>query len=81
MENLQKLKRAFSEGLSIPVEQVNEELSYQGIAEWDSVSHLFLVEQIEASFGIQLETTDILEMTSFDDVKQVLARFNIIVTD
>lgn len=81
MDNLQKLKQAFSEGLSIPVEQVNEELSYQSIAEWDSVSHLFLVEQIEASFGIQLETTDILEMTSFNDVKQVLTKFNISVTD
>jgi len=77
MNNLQKLKQAFAEALSIPADEVNEDLSYQGIAEWDSVSHLFLVKEIEAAFDLTIAIDDILEMTSFTNVKQVLGKFNI----
>ncbi|SEA00142.1 acyl carrier protein [Pedobacter hartonius] len=77
MNNLKKLKQAFAEALCISVDEVNEDLSYQGIAEWDSVSHLFLVKEIEATFGLTIAIDDILEMTSFTNVKQVLGRFNI----
>jgi hypothetical protein len=45
MNNLQKLKQAFAEALSISIDEVNED--------------------------------DILEMTSFTNVKQVLGKFNI----
>jgi len=77
MENLQKLKHAFSEGLSIPIDQVNEDLKYQGIAEWDSMSHLFLIKEIENSFGLSIQTEDILEMTSFNNAKDILHKLDV----
>ena len=77
MSNLQKLKQAFSEGLSIPIDDVHEDLSYLEIVEWDSMSHLFLVKEIENSFNIEVETEDILEMNSFRNIKGVLSKFQI----
>lgn len=77
MSNLQKLKQAFSEGLSISIDDVHEDLSYLEIVEWDSMSHLFLVKEIENSFNIEVETEDILEMNSFRNIKGVLSKFQI----
>lgn len=77
MNNIEKLKQAFSEALSIPIEQVTEDLKYQGIAEWDSVSHLFLVEAIEAAFNLTIAIEDVLEMSSFTNVKQVLNKLHV----
>ena len=77
MNNIEKLKQAFSEALSIPVDQVTEDLKYQGIAEWDSVSHLFLVEAIETALNLTIAIEDVLEMSSFMNVKKVLAKLQI----
>jgi len=77
MNNLEKLKHAFSEALSIPIDQVTEELKYQGISEWDSVSHMFLVEAIETTFSLTIAIEDVLEMSSFANVKQVLTKLHI----
>ena len=77
MNNIEKLKQAFSEALAIPVDQVTENLKYQGIAEWDSVSHLFLVEAIETAFNLTIAIEDVLEMSSFLNVKKVLTKLQI----
>lgn len=77
MNNLQKLKYAFSKGLSISIDDVQEDLSYLEIVEWDSMSHLFLVKEIEDTFDIVIETEDILEMNSFKNIKEVLGKFKI----
>ncbi|HEX8015772.1 MAG TPA: acyl carrier protein [Flavobacterium sp.] len=77
MNNLHKLKQAFSEGLSISIDDVHEDLSYLEIVEWDSMSHLFLVKEIENSFDIVVGTEDILEMNSFKNIKEVLGKFQI----
>ena len=71
--NESKLVRAFEEGLSLEKEQIGSGLVYQGIVEWDSMSHLFLVEAVEKEFGIELPTEKVLEMNSYDNVKSVLA--------
>jgi acyl carrier protein len=77
MNNLQKLQHAFSKGLSISIDEVHEDLSYLEIVEWDSMSHLFLVKEIEDTFDIVIETEDILEMNSFENTKEVLGKFKI----
>lgn len=70
--NESKLASAFSEGLSMEKENVGSGLSYQGVVEWDSMSHLFLVEAIEKEFGVELPVEMVLEMDSYDKVKEIL---------
>jgi acyl carrier protein len=76
MNNLDKLKKAFNEALEIPLEKINDELSY-GAENWDSVAHLALVASIEIEFDIMLTSNDVIDMSSFKKAKEILEKYDI----
>ena len=76
MNNLEKLKKAFYEALEIPLENINDELSY-GAENWDSVAHLALVASIETEFDIMLTSNDVIDMSSFKKAKEILENYDI----
>jgi len=76
MNNLEKLKKAFNEALEIPLERINDELSY-GAENWDSVAHLALVASIETEFDIMLTSNDVIDMSSFKKAKEILKNYEI----
>ena len=76
--NAELVRQAFSEALGIPVEQVSDELSYDSIPEWDSISHMSLVALLEDKFNVLLETNDILEMSSVGAAKEILGRLEVL---
>lgn len=73
MSNLEKYVNAFIEGLGVDKEIVKSGLEYQAIAEWDSVGHMGLISAIEEAFDIMMETDDIIDLSSFDKGKDILA--------
>ncbi|MCS3556585.1 MULTISPECIES: acyl carrier protein [unclassified Sphingobacterium] len=78
MNNTEKLHQAFINGLSISENEVHPELAYQRIAAWDSMSHIFLITTLEETFHIRLETEDILEMSSYSKIIEVLKKYDIL---
>ena len=40
-------------------------LEYNEIPEWDSIGHMTLMSGLEESFGITLETDDIIDFSSY----------------
>ncbi len=44
---------------------------------WDSVRQLSLTAAVEDSFDIMLDPDDILEFTSYDNAKTILAKYDI----
>lgn len=77
MNTTQTLQDIIAAALSIPAEQVTDDLSYQSIAEWDSVSHIYLITELEAAFNIIIDTDEVLEMSSVEKVKETLRKHNI----
>jgi acyl carrier protein len=77
MNTTQTLQDIIAAALSIPAEQVTDDLSYQGIPEWDSVSHIYLITELEAAFNITIDTDEVLEMNSVEKVKETLRKHNI----
>lgn len=75
--NLNKLKQLFIESLEISSSIVVDELTYNGVPEWDSVAHMALVAEIEDQFDIMLDTDDVLDMNSFEKAKEILAKYDI----
>ncbi|PXY46513.1 acyl carrier protein [Flavobacterium hydrophilum] len=75
MNTTAQLHSVFSRAFEIPVQEINDELEYQGIAEWDSMSHLVLVEEIESTYNISIEMEDILEMGSVIKIKEILKKY------
>jgi len=77
MNATQQLQDIFAAALSIPAAQVTNQLSYQSIPEWDSVSHIYLVAELEAAFNISIDTEEVLEMSSVEKVKETLRKHQI----
>lgn len=57
--------------------QLNADLTYQSIEEWDSVGHMALVAQIEDVFGIMLEMDDIIDFSSYTIGIETLKKYGI----
>lgn len=72
MTNKEKYTNAFIEALGVEAEQV-EGLEYQAITEWDSVGHMTLVAAIEDAFDIMMDTDDIIDFSSYEKGKEILA--------
>ena len=78
MTNVQKLTNAFANALMITEDKVVDSLKYQSITEWDSLSHMVLITEIEDSFNISLDTEDVIDMSSVLKAKEISAKHNIV---
>ena len=76
MTNLEKLAKVFADTFGIS-EAETKGLQYQGIEQWDSVGHMTLVAAIEDDFDIQLDTDDIIDMSSFEKAQEILAKYDV----
>lgn len=77
MDNNQKLNNSFSTALGIDSPLIVETLQYQEIPEWDSISHMILISQIEEDFDVSIDTDDVIDMSSFSKAKQILSKYGI----
>lgn len=76
MSNIEKYTNAFVESFEITPEEALT-LKYQDIKAWDSVGHMGLVAALEDAFDIMLETEDIIDLSSFDKGKEILAKYDV----
>ena len=77
MNNLEKLNAIFCEVFSVEASSLNAEFDNKSVNGWDSVRQLSLSTAVEDEFDIMLDAEDILEFTSYDNVKKVLAKYEI----
>ena len=77
MSNNEKLLRTFAETLQIDPVKVTDDLKYNTIAEWDSVGHMSLVAALEETFGILLDTDDIIDLSSVAQARAILAKYDV----
>ena len=76
MSNLEKYITTFTSTLLVD-ESALADLKYQDIAEWDSVGHMSLMTALEEAFGIEMDIDDIIEFSSFEAGRSILAKYNI----
>ena len=76
MTNLQKYIEAFTSTLLVE-ESVLDSLKYQDIAAWDSVGHMSLMTALEETFGIEMDIDDIIEFSSFEVGRKILAKYHV----
>jgi acyl carrier protein len=77
MTNTEKLNKAFSTALNINLASVSDGLAYQSIPEWDSISHMVLVSELEETFNVSLDTDDVIDLSSLLKAKEILAKHSI----
>lgn len=77
MTNQEKLIDAFAHALDIQQAQVTDTLQYNSIQNWDSTAHMVLVNTIESTFNIMLDTDDIIDMSSVAKAKEILQKYGV----
>jgi acyl carrier protein len=77
MSQLDQLVNAFAQGLQIEKGRIVNDLKYGDVPEWDSIAHMAVIAEIEQTFGIMLDTDDIVAMESFAKAKEILAKYNV----
>lgn len=75
-DNIKKLDDVFVEQLQVTPEQLPS-LTYQSVPLWDSVGHMTLVAALEEAFDIMLDTNDIIDMSSYEKAKEILAKYGV----
>ena len=73
MSNLEKYDQAFIETFEITEDQLAG-LKYQDIQAWDSVGHMGLIAALEDAFDIMMDTDDIIDLSSYEVGKEILAK-------
>ena len=75
--NIKKFKTILAKILLIEESKINDELSRKTIKEWDSMTHLMLVSELESAFEITMYDDDIIEIQTIADIKKVLKKLGI----
>ena len=76
MSNLELYNKAFVEGLGVEETELAG-LEYQAIPSWDSVGHMNLVAALEDAFDIMMDTDDIIDFSSYEKGKEIMAKYDI----
>ncbi len=77
MNTTEQLHDIIAGALSVSVSKIDDQLSYQGIPEWDSMSHVSLISELESNYQISIEMEDALEMSTVSKVREVLTRYGV----
>lgn len=72
-----EVRQAFVVALELPADAEVETLEIGLNPQWDSAGHMALVAEFEDRFGIDLETDDIVEITSYAKSLEILRRHGV----
>jgi acyl carrier protein len=70
--NADRLVQVFALVLKVPAERLSDDTSPDDTPSWDSLAAMELVSQIEAVFGVELSTREIMKMRSLGLARALL---------
>lgn len=76
MTNLETYTNVFTKSFNVTEDEATQ-LKYQAIKAWDSVGHMGLIASLEEAFDIMMETEDIIDLSSFEKGKEILAKYDV----
>lgn len=76
MTNLEKYDRLFLDAFKVKPEELPT-LRYRGLPLWDSLGHMDLMSAMEEAFGINISTIDVLDFSTYDRGKEILAKYGV----
>ncbi len=77
MDNLKKYKAIFCRVFDVNEAALNEKFTFKEVSQWDSVSHLSLISELEEEFDVLFESEDILHYGSFLNGIEILKRYGV----
>jgi acyl carrier protein len=71
------LHEIVARALMLDREAITDDLKYNSIPEWDSVAHMALIAELEASYDVMLDTDDIVAMSSVGTIREILKKYDV----
>jgi len=69
----EKLQQVMAEVFEVNPTSISELTTMENTESWDSMSHLRLIGAIEEQFGVALQEDDMLNMTSFSKINEIIS--------
>ena len=76
-EIYERLNEVFQDVFGDDEITVHNDTTAADIDGWDSLRHITLLAAIEDEFDIQMDTDDIIDMSSFEKAQEILAKYDI----
>jgi acyl carrier protein len=70
----EQIRAIMAEVLRLPADRIGAETAMGAVANWDSTAHMRMMIALEDAFGIDLDETRMVEMTSFARIRDVVAQ-------
>ena len=77
MNNLEKYNQAFFEVFGVEESALDANFVKDSVDGWDSVHQLNIIALLEESFDIMLDPEDIMELTSYEKGKELMAKYEV----
>ena len=77
MDNIERYNEAFVQVFGAQAGDLNDNYGKETVEEWDSVHQLSLVAELEEVFDIMFDPEDIMELTSYANGKEILAKYDV----
>ncbi len=71
-----KVTDTFREALELPEDVDVTALTYRGHPSWTSLGHMALVAALEDKFDVMLDSQDILDMSSYHKVVEIMGKYD-----
>jgi acyl carrier protein len=67
-----KIRAIMAEVLRLPVERIGADAAIGTVPNWDSTAHMRMMIALEDEFGVELDESRMIEMTSFSSIRAVV---------
>lgn len=77
MSNIEKYNNAFVEVFGVEESVLDASFNKDSVDGWDSVHQLNIIALLEESFDIMFDPEDIMELTSYEKGKELIAKYEV----
>ena len=77
MTNIEKYNQAFIEVFGVEESALGSNFNKDSVDGWDSVHQLNIIALLEESFDIMFDPEDIMELTSYEKGKELMAKYEV----
>ena len=68
----ERIRAIMAEALRLPAERIGADAAIGTVPNWDSTAHMRMMIALEDTFGIELDESRMVEMTSFAKIRSAV---------
>ncbi len=77
MTNNQIYKKVFTNIFNVDENDLNVSFNFADVEDWNSLTHLTLISELEDSFDVMFETDDILNFGGYENGIKILKKYGV----